>query len=77
MLARDFGMTDDPQRMAVEEVLPYLRLSPLERYERFLDLMSFFERIWNSLPSDRRARYAEANDRLDDPGRWWERVPAR
>ena len=77
MSAREFGMPDDPQLIAEEEVRPYLRLSPSERYARFLDLMSFLEQIWKSLPADKRERYAKANDRLDDPGRWWERVPAR
>lgn len=77
MSARDFGMPDAPHLIAQEEVRPYLRLSPAERYDRFLDLMSFLEQIWNSLPPDRRARYELANDRLDDPGRWWERVPVR
>ena len=77
MPASQFGMPDDPRRIASEEVRPYLRLSAAERYSRFLDLMAFLESIWNSLPAARRAKYAEANDRLDDPGRWWERVPAR
>ncbi len=56
---------------------PYVGLPPSERYARFLDLMSYLERIWRSLPAKRRRQYEEANDRLDDAGRWWERVPVR
>lgn len=77
MTSRDFGMPDDPRRTAADEVKPYLRLTPAERYARFLDLMAFLEGIWTSLPAARRERYSKANDRLDDPGRWWDRVPAR
>jgi hypothetical protein len=68
-------MPDDPKEIAAEEVRPYLRLSPSERYARFLDLMGFLESIWQSLPAEQRARSTQAIDGLDDPGRWWERVP--
>lgn len=77
MSAREFGMPEDPRRVAEEEVRPYVGLSPSDRFARFLDLISFIERIWNSLPAERRTQYERANDRLDDPGRWWERVPVR
>lgn len=76
MDARDFGLSIDPHDCAQEEVRPYLGLSPSERYRRFLDLMSFMESIWKSLDPLKRARYDRIQADLDDPGRWWERVPA-
>lgn len=77
MNARDFGMTDDPAAGAAEEVRPYLGLTPAERYRKFLDLMLFMERVWNSLDPARRAHYDRVQAQLDDPGRWWERVSRR
>lgn len=62
MNARDFGLPDDPMKTAQDQVRRYVGLSPPERYARFLDLMSFLERIWNSLPAEQRARYGKAND---------------
>ncbi|MBI5210379.1 MAG: hypothetical protein HY927_10445 [Elusimicrobia bacterium] len=52
-------------------------MAPSERYRRFLDLMRFMDHIWKSLDPDKRAHYDLVQRRLDDPGRWWERVPAR
>lgn len=75
MRAHDFGVVEDPYEAAEEEVRPYRGLSPCERYGRFLDLMGFLEGIWKSLPPERRARCDRARTDLDDPGRWWERVP--
>lgn len=75
MNARDFGVPDDPFAAALEDVEPYRGLSPRERYERFLDLMALLEQIWKSIEPERRRRYERINDQLDDPGRWWERVP--
>lgn len=75
MRARDFGIVEDPNEATEEEVRPYRGLSPRERYARFLDLMRFLEGIWNSLGPERRAHYDRIRSELDDPGRWWERVP--
>jgi len=75
--ARDFGVTDDPYQAAAEDVRPYRALTPRERYERFLDLMSFLEEIWRSLHPERRRLCERAGDALDDPGRWWQTVPSR
>jgi hypothetical protein len=77
MSARAFGMSDDPYEAARDEVYPYRALTPEERYSRFLDLMAFLEEIWRSLDSRKRAHYDQAQERLDDLGRWWERVPSR
>ncbi|MBI4677752.1 MAG: hypothetical protein HY748_09225 [Elusimicrobia bacterium] len=77
MNARDFGLSDDPQTCAEEDVRPYLGLSAAQRYGKFLDLMLFMERIWKSLDPVRRARYDRSQAEFDDPGRWWERVPRR
>jgi hypothetical protein len=73
--ARDFGWPVDPLQQALEDVEPYLHLSPKERYVCFIDLMRFMEKIWNSIEPGRQARYGRAQEGLDDPGRWWERVP--
>lgn len=75
MTARDFGVTDDPDASAEEDVRPYLRLTPEQRYRKFLDLMLFMERVWGALPPAKRAHYDRVQARMDDPGRWWERVP--
>ncbi len=75
MNARDFGFPDDPYAAAEEDVKPYRGLSPRERYAAFLDLMSFLEKIWKSLDPRKRAHYERVDDELNDPGRWWERVP--
>lgn len=75
MRARDFGVSEDPDEAALEEVAPFRDLSPAERYLRFLDLVAFYETIWKSLDPGLRARYMLAQRELDDPGRWWERVP--
>lgn len=77
MNARDFGLTDDADLAAEEDVRPYRGLSPAQRYGRFLDLMSYVEQVWRSLEPSRRARYDRAQQELDDPGPWWTRVPAR
>ncbi len=77
MDARDFGMSIDPFEIAEDEVRPYRCLSPRERFERFLGLMSFLERIWRSLPAEKRVRYDRAQAELDDAGKWWERVPSK
>ena len=75
MDARDFGSTLDPQQAAVEGVKPYLQSSPRERYQKFLDLMSFLEQIWKSIDPAKRAAYDRVNEELNDPGAWWTRVP--
>ncbi|MBI5243468.1 MAG: hypothetical protein HY922_07235 [Elusimicrobia bacterium] len=77
MDARDFGLTNDPYAEAEEDVRPYRALSPAERYSRLLDLMRFMDRIWGAIEPAKRAGYERAQDELDDPGRWWERVPSR
>lgn len=74
---RDFGFSDDPFASADEDVKPYLGLTPAERYRRFLDLMSFMERIWRSIDPERRAHRDRVQEQLDDPGPWWERVKRR
>ena len=73
--ARDLGGTDDPWASAMDDVEPYRGLTPQERYQRFLDIVSFMERVFKSIDPDKRARYDRARMALDDPGRWWERVP--
>ena len=73
--ARDFGFATDPWQQAEEDVRPYRQLSPQQRYACFIDLMALMERIWKSIDPERQARYASAQAKLDDPGRWWERVP--
>ncbi|MEK7743561.1 MAG: hypothetical protein AAB578_04165 [Elusimicrobiota bacterium] len=77
MNARDFGMTDDPAAAAEEDVRPHRGLSPLERCRKLLDLISFMNDIRRSLDPARRERQERIQDELDDPGRWWERVPSR
>lgn len=75
MNARDFGVTDDPYEAAIEDVEPYRRMTPEERYAKFIDLMAFLESIWMSLDPAKRAAADREIAKLDDPGRWWERVP--
>lgn len=72
--AKDFGVSEDPDDAALEDVLPYRDLTAAERYLKFLDLESFYETIWKSLDPELRARYELAQRELDHPGRWWERV---
>lgn len=76
MNAGDFGVTEDARLAAEEDARPYRGLAPAERYRRFLDLMRFMESILRSLDPGKRSRYDRVQTRLDDPGRWWERVPA-
>jgi len=75
--ARDFGLSDDPFETAEGEVAPYRALSLPDRYARFLDLVATMERIWETMPPEKRRRSSLAADELDDLGRWWERVPSR
>lgn len=51
-------MTDDPDAAAEEDVRPYRGLSPLQRYRKLLDLLSFMAEIRKSLdpPPARAAR---------------------
>ena len=75
MNAGDFGLTEDPDAAAEEDVRPYRGLSPVQRYKKLLDLLSFMQEIRKSLDPLRRERQDRIQDELDDPGRWWERVP--
>lgn len=77
MDSRDFGVVEDPYEAAKADVAPVLRLSPAERYARFLDVVSFFDGVWRSLDPALRARSVRASQAADDPGRWWERIPRR
>lgn len=77
MDARDFGVEMDPMRSAEEDVKAYRGLSPAECYAHFLDLMGFTDLIMRSRPIEEWRRTWRRLDQLDDPGRWWERVPER
>ncbi|MBI3098568.1 MAG: hypothetical protein HYY93_10055 [Planctomycetes bacterium] len=68
-------MTDDPFLQAEAEVRPYRGLSHRERFRRFLDLMSFMEELMRTRPVEEWRRIWRAQESLDDPGRWWERIP--
>lgn len=77
MNSKDFGVVEDAYEAAKADVAPVLRLTPAERYARFLDVVSFFDGVWRSLDPALRARSERAARVADDPGQWWERVPSR
>ncbi len=75
MDTRVLGVETDPYRSAEEEVALYRDMPPSERYACFLDLMDFMESIIRTRPIEEWRRIWRDLDALDDPGRWWERVP--
>lgn len=67
----------DPDDCARADVAPFVGLSPQQRFAGFLDVLDLSEAMLVRMSEDRRRRAWSALDELDDPGRWWERVPAR
>lgn len=72
-----FGISNDPYVQAEDDVAPYRRLSPRECWGHFVDLMRFTEVLMRTRPPEEWRRAFRVHDALDDPGRWWERIPAR
>ena len=66
---------EDPFRSAREDVAATLRLSPEECYAKFQALMAFTDVAMRAVPVEEWRRVWRLLVRLDDPGRWWERVP--
>jgi hypothetical protein len=77
MKAADFGVTDDPYRQAQDDVAPYRGLTPQECWRRFIELTQFSEMLMRTRPVEEWKRLLQIHDALDNPGRWWERVPNR
>lgn len=77
MNARQFGVTDDPYEQAAADVAPHRNLTVEECGERFLDLIRFTELAMQNYGDAEWFRIVRIHGSLDDPGHWWERVPAR
>lgn len=77
MKARDLGVEDDPAACAIEDVAPYLTLTPRECYAHFLDVLRLSDHLMRVTPPAEWLKAWKAEDALNDPGRWWERVPSR
>lgn len=76
MSVRVLGIETDPIRVAEEDVAPCRGLSPAECYAQFVDLMNFTDILMRSTPVEEWYRVWRILDEMDDPGRWWERVPS-
>ncbi len=76
MSVRVLGIEVDPVRVAEEDVEPYRGLSPAECYAQFVDLMNFTDVLMRPTPVEESYRVWRTLDAIDDPGRWWERVPS-
>lgn len=77
MNSRVFGVSDDPFDSAREDVASNLALSPRECYARFLDILDLSDHLMRTRPPEEWFRIWKTLDTLDNPGRWWDRVPPR
>jgi len=77
MEARVLGIETDPVRVAEDDVAPYRGLSPAECHSQFVDLMNSTDLQMRSITVQEWYKAWRALDAVDDPGRWWERVPSR
>jgi hypothetical protein len=66
---------DDPFATARADVAPFAALTPQQRFAQFLDVLAFAEVALRRMPEPELLRKWRALDAVDDPGRWWERVP--